>query len=258
MVDMGALIRVDGVIQHEPASPFAGHFLEDPAVGDVVEAAGVSINGWLLGFDRPAMGVEVRVNGKDAVRTPLGAFDRPDLVAAFGVHPWAGNAAFSTSVAVHGRQGRVEFEVLGLASDGSRRPIATISGSRCWSGGSDVPVVSIIIPCYNQAHFLRNAIESARHQSYPHIEVVVVDDGSTDNTERIAREYSGVLCVRQKNTGLAGARNTGIRSSIGEFMVFLDADDMLLPNAVADGLNALQGCPEAAYTFGRYAHLSVA
>ena len=92
-------------------------------------------------------------------------------------------------------------------------------------------VVSVVITCYNQAHFLREAIESILAQSYSNHEIIVVDDGSTDNTPQIAKSYSTLRYVYQQNQGLAAARNTGLRESRGEFVVFLDADDRLLPIA---------------------------
>jgi glycosyltransferase involved in cell wall biosynthesis len=114
-----------------------------------------------------------------------------------------------------------------------------------------------VIPCYNQAHFLGEAIESVLSQTYPHFEVVVVDDGSTDNTQEVASRYPGVRCVRQEdNQGLAAARNTGIRRSRGEYLVFLDADDRLLPNALEAGLSALKAHPECAFVAGRYRYIA--
>src|SRR5215212_9690625 len=93
------------------------------------------------------------------------------------------------------------------------------------------PLVSVVIPCYNQAHFLSEAIESVLAQTHPNFEIIVVDDGSTDNTSEVAARYPGVRHIRQDNQGLAAARNTGLRESKGTCLVFLDADDRLLPNA---------------------------
>ncbi len=86
--------------------------------------------------------------------------------------------------------------------------------------------VSIVIPCYRQAQFLSNAIESALAQTYANIEVIVVDDGSPDNTNEIARKYP-VTLVTQENKGLSGARNAGIAVSTGEYFLPLDADDTI-------------------------------
>jgi glycosyltransferase involved in cell wall biosynthesis len=112
------------------------------------------------------------------------------------------------------------------------------------------PLVTVVIPCYNQAHFLGEAIESALSQTYPNFEIVVVDDGSTDNTSDVASRYKQVRLVRQENRGLAGARNTGIEHSEGDYLVFLDADDRLLPEALEVGLGCFQAHPECVLVAG--------
>jgi glycosyltransferase involved in cell wall biosynthesis len=108
----------------------------------------------------------------------------------------------------------------------------------------------VIIPCYNQARFLPEAIESALGQTYSRREVVVVDDGSSDDTSRIAASYKGVRAVRQENQGVAQARNRGLRESSGECVVFLDSDDRLRPRALEAGLEALRRSPDAAFSYG--------
>ncbi|NQV01636.1 MAG: glycosyltransferase [Bacteroidia bacterium] len=86
-------------------------------------------------------------------------------------------------------------------------------------------LVTIIIPVYNYGQFLAAAIDTVIAQSYRSIEVIVVDDGSTDNTAKIAQSYSEVQYFYQKNQGVAVARNTGISKARGKFIGFLDADD---------------------------------
>lgn len=110
----------------------------------------------------------------------------------------------------------------------------------------------MVIPCYNQAHFLGEAIQSVLSQSYPRFEVVVVDDGSPDDTSEVAARYPGVRCVRQDNQGVSVARNSGLRRSEGEYVVFLDADDRLLPEALEAGLECLKAHPRCAFASGRY------
>lgn len=117
-------------------------------------------------------------------------------------------------------------------------------------------LVSVVIPCYNQAHYLGEAIASALGQAYRPLEVVVVDDGATDSTFEVATAYIEVRCVRQANQGLAAARNAGLRAARGEYVVFLDADDRLLPGALEVGAAALDGHPGAAFAVGR--HLRIA
>ena len=112
------------------------------------------------------------------------------------------------------------------------------------------PLVSVVIPCFNQAHFLPFAITSAFRQEYRPLEVVVIDDGSTDDTENVAKS-NGAQVVRQAHGDVSSARNHGLAIARGEFIVFLDADDELLPGAVASGVDLLQHHPAAACVVGR-------
>jgi glycosyltransferase involved in cell wall biosynthesis len=107
-----------------------------------------------------------------------------------------------------------------------------------------------VIPCFNQGQFLRFAIESVRRQQWPVTECIVVDDGSTDDTAAVARRL-GVALIQQENLGLSAARNTGLFAVRGEFVIFLDADDELLPEAAAHGVEALSANPRIAAAVGR-------
>jgi glycosyltransferase involved in cell wall biosynthesis len=115
--------------------------------------------------------------------------------------------------------------------------------------------VSVVITCYNHGHFLREAIESVLAQSYRNFEIILVDDGSTDDTSKIAATYPVVRYIHQKNSGLATARNTGIKHSNGQFVVFLDADDRLVSIALEAGIHHLNANPECAFVSGRYSVL---
>jgi glycosyltransferase involved in cell wall biosynthesis len=112
--------------------------------------------------------------------------------------------------------------------------------------------VTVIIPCYRQAHFLGEAIESVQAQTMGKAEIVVVDDGSPDQTERVARRYSSVEYLRQPNRGVAAARNQGLQAARGTYVVFLDADDRLLPQHFEISLRTLQEHPDAACVTGDY------
>lgn len=90
---------------------------------------------------------------------------------------------------------------------------------------------SIIIPCYKQAEYLPEAIESALGQTYKDIEIIVVNDGSPDATREVAERYP-VKIINQTNKGLSSARNTAIMNATGDYILPLDADDILLPNCV--------------------------
>ena len=111
-------------------------------------------------------------------------------------------------------------------------------------------LVSVIIPCYNGSRFLPEAIESVLAQTYLQFEIIVVDDGSTDNSGEIATRYSSVRCISQENQGVAAARNRGLSESKGSYLVFLDQDDRFLPNALEIGVSCLNAHPDCAFVFG--------
>jgi glycosyltransferase involved in cell wall biosynthesis len=112
------------------------------------------------------------------------------------------------------------------------------------------PTVSVIIPCYNSARFLGETIGCVLAQGYPSLEIIAVDDGSTDNTAAIVARYPGVRLIRQGNAGVAVARNNGLRQSTGEYIIFLDHDDRLAPGALESNLKRLLEQPDCAFSFG--------
>jgi glycosyltransferase involved in cell wall biosynthesis len=92
------------------------------------------------------------------------------------------------------------------------------------------PLVSVIIPSYNHARYVGQAIDSALAQTWPHIEVIVIDDGSTDDTQDRLKAYGNrIRNIHQQNQGLSAARNTGIREAKGDWLAFLDSDDAFHP-----------------------------
>ncbi len=100
--------------------------------------------------------------------------------------------------------------------------------------------VSVIIPTYNRADYLVNALSSVQCQSYPPAEVIVVDDGSTDETQLILqKDYPDVVYCRQENKGVSSARNVGIAIAHSEWLAFLDSDDEWMPKKLEKQLNAL-------------------
>ena len=110
------------------------------------------------------------------------------------------------------------------------------------------PLVSVIIPVYNGARFLRAALESVFTQTYRPIEVIVVDDGSQDDSGAIAQSFPDVRYIRQENQGVAAARNNGIAVARGEFFAFLDQDDLWTPEKLERQINHLLNNPDLGYT----------
>src|SRR5688572_17078614 len=100
---------------------------------------------------------------------------------------------------------------------------------------NELPLVSIIISSYNYAPFLNAAIDSALQQNYSNKEVIVVDDGSKDNSPEIIESYNNrIIPILKENKGQASALNAGFKASKGSIIIFLDSDDILYPDAVTD------------------------
>jgi glycosyltransferase involved in cell wall biosynthesis len=101
--------------------------------------------------------------------------------------------------------------------------------------------VSVIIPLYNQKEFVRQSIESILSQTYPNIEILVVNDGSTDNPQEVLRKYEeNIIIINQENKGLSAARNAGLKECSGEYIQFLDADDFLHNDKIKLQLESMQ------------------
>lgn len=109
------------------------------------------------------------------------------------------------------------------------------------------PLVSVVVPTYNRADLLRLTIESVLGQTYPAVELIVVDDGSSDGTPALLDEYAGRLtAIRQQNQGGAAAANRGFEASSGELVTFLDHDDLMYPDKLARQVQAMQAMPDVA------------
>jgi glycosyltransferase involved in cell wall biosynthesis len=121
-----------------------------------------------------------------------------------------------------------------------------------------MPRVSVVIPAYNRAHFLPEVVESALAQTYRDFEVIVIDDGSTDNTPEVASRFPpAVRYYRQENQGLSAVRNKGIELARGEYIIFLDSDDVLLKDALEKSVLFLDQHPEAGFCHGQFCTIDV-
>ena len=112
------------------------------------------------------------------------------------------------------------------------------------------PFFSVVIPAYNQGRWAREAVESALNQGRRDVEVIAVNDGSTDNTGAVLAEYADrVKIIVQPNSGVSAARNRGIAEARGEWIAFLDADDRYRPGHLDRLFQAIQSCPEAGLVY---------
>lgn len=110
-------------------------------------------------------------------------------------------------------------------------------GDRVRSSVETDPLISVVIPVYNVEPYVGRCLETVLGQTYQHLEIIVVDDGSTDSSGRICREYaaadSRIVVIRQENGGLSAARNTGIHYAHGKFITFIDSDDTVQKDMIA-------------------------
>lgn len=211
------------------------------------DPADLRIAGWIVPERMPVAAVEL-THGERRVRRAEIGVERPGVARMFD-GPLAAAAGFRVGLNVAALRAGEELElaVRAVLGDGSRAEVGAVQMRR---EGNAAPLVSVVIPCWNQAHYLGEAIESVLAQTYPSLELVVVDDGSEDNSSEVAAHYPGVRCLRQPNSGVAAARNRGLAESRGEYVVFLDADDRLLPQALEVGVRELAANPDAAFAAG--------
>jgi glycosyltransferase involved in cell wall biosynthesis len=111
------------------------------------------------------------------------------------------------------------------------------------------PLVSIILSYYNEVRFIAEAVGSAKSQTHENIEIIVVDDGSAEQAHQHLLTIPSIKIIRQANGGVSSARNRGLAESRGDYIVFLDHDDRLMPNAIASHLAALKKKPNAGLIF---------
>ena len=116
-------------------------------------------------------------------------------------------------------------------------------------------LVSVIMPCYNQGNYLPEALESIISQTYPNWECIIINDGSTDHSERVAKEYcqkdSRIRYIYQENAGVIAARNHAVSESLGEFILPLDADDTVSCHYLEKAVHVLTTDPSCKIVYGK-------
>jgi glycosyl transferase family 2/methyltransferase family protein len=228
-----------------------GSNIEHPKPGAVVDGATITIVGWVLGRASPATSVEVVSEDEVVERIPVRE-PRPDLAAAFPQAPDAGHGGFRTKASVVGRA-QLDLELRAVLEDGARVPLAAVRARRRLPQ-QELPewaqLVSVVVTARDQAADLADCLDSLLAQTYPHFEVVVVDEGSADNTVEVARRYAGVGVLECDGDGVARARNAGLAATRGAFVVFVSAADRLLPQALERGLAEFDAHPECAFVAG--------
>ena len=116
---------------------------------------------------------------------------------------------------------------------------------------------SVIIPLYNAERYISRTLQSVLSQTYKNIEIIIVDDESPDDSVKVCQQFTDprIKIIHQKNRGLAGSRNTGIRNASGEYIAFMDADDIWLPEKLAKHIAHLENNPEVGVSFSRSAFI---
>jgi hypothetical protein len=223
-------------------------FLGTPREGDELDPRELILRGWVLPEEAPALAVEFVAEGNVVGRTAVDRA-RPDVEEIHGDLPHAAGSGFEHRLDAAAVGEKMALTVRAVLDPVTRVRIADLTAE---SRGAEAEPVTVVIPCFRQAHFLPEAIESVLAQDRGAIEIVVVDDGSPDNVGEVAARYPGVKYLRQANGGLAAARNAGLAEADGEFLLFLDADDRLLPEAIGRGLEELRADPEAMMAAGTW------
>ena len=245
-------LEVVNVTRTEPGPGLLRGFSIDlPKEGDRSSNHELGVAGWALGRETRAVAVEFSIGDVVIQRFPL-KLARLDVASSYPELSETEACGFVGRLSLI-PSGEMSIGVEFVLRDQTRVPAAAMRVREPPSTARDEgPLVSVVIPCFRQAHLLPEAIGSALRQSHRSIEVIVVDDGSPDNTEEVVRGFPGVRYVRQENRGLAEARNTGLSLAMGRYLIFLDADDRLLPEAMTSGLVHFAENPEYGFVAGHF------
>ena len=118
------------------------------------------------------------------------------------------------------------------------------------------PLVSVIVVSYNRAHFLKDALDSIKRQTFTDYEIVLVDDGSTDNTKEIVEKYEEIRYIYQEHSGISKARNEGVKAARGKWIAFLDSDDLWKEDKLQKQIDYLQSHMECRIIFTKFSNFT--
>lgn len=241
-------LEIVEIEERPPPAGVRGWRIDHPEAGAAVEPSQLRLAGWVVAESAPVAAVDLVHDERLVGRAEVGV-ERPGVAEMFD-GPLAARSGFRVGANLAALRDELELELRAVLGDGRRAEVGAVRLRR-GSANETAPLVSVVIPCWNQGAYLGEAIESVLAQGYPELELTVVDDGSEDNSYEVAARYPGVRRLRQPNSGVAAARNRGLAESSGEYVLFLDADDRLLPNALEVGMGELLAAPEAAFAAGR-------
>jgi Glycosyl transferase family 2 len=248
-------LEIVAIDERPPPPGVRGWRIDHPDPGSTVEPADLRLAGWVVPERLPVAAIDLVLDERVVGRAEMGV-ERPGVAKAFdGAFAASSGFRLASNLIALRPEAEMELVLRAVLGDGRRGDVGSVRLlRRDFSDAepeSGLPLVSVVIPCFNQGHYLGEAIESVLGQTHSELELIVVDDGSEDNSYEVAARYPGVRRLRQPNSGVAVARNRGLAESRGAFAVFLDADDRLLPNALEVGVGELLARPEVAFAAGR-------
>lgn len=118
------------------------------------------------------------------------------------------------------------------------------------------PLVSIVVVTYNRAHFLKDALDSILRQTFKDYEIILVDDGSTDNTKEIVKQYEGIRYIYQEHGGISKARNTAVKAAKGKWIATLDSDDLWKEQKLQKQMDYLQAHPDCRIVYTMFCNFT--
>ena len=223
--------------------------LDEPLAGATIYGNALDLLGWALGHEGPPSAIEVSRSGS-LVNRVVPNLARTDVTAQFPSIAHSAGSGFHAPIQLPEEQS-FALEVSAIFGADEGVPIASVRAQRRWRAPPPPGQrISVIIPCHNQARFLADAIESVLAQTYRPLEIIVVDDGSSDDPATVAARF-GVRCIRRPRGGPSAARNTGLDAASGDYVVQLDGDNVLFPHALEANLHCFEEHPDSALVFGR-------